>query len=352
MERLQNQHIISSENRKLPSPNSAHFPEGVSLLIVCYNESENIDALLKALLAQSWKSSISEILIADNGSSDGTYEKLKAKASDLPIPMTVWQRAENNIGAARDELVKRAISDWVVFVDADCVPPPDWLKDILEKLQACRKLDKHFAGCGGGHHLPGRNSMQKAINGLMRHTPLHAFSSQSYDGEDVGRCVDHLPTTNAVFCKKAVQNVGGFSKKFSRVGEDLDLGLRLNESGFNLYRFAKPSLQNDCAQTPLGWAKRMFLFGTAQGLVFGRRGGFTWLFLMASLLISAFGLLVPPIFVAASLVLLAVSWLFASRVARRESSPDLWGQAFQVTALTAPSYFLGFLNGLIKKLRA
>jgi glycosyltransferase involved in cell wall biosynthesis len=322
--------------------------DGVSILIVCHNEIANIENLIESLLRQSSRRSIKDVLVADNGSTDGSIEILQAIANEKTLPLDVWQRQQNNIGAARQQLVDSSNSDWVVFLDADCVPPRDWLRDLLLKAESCRQHDNFFAGCGAGHHLPGKNRMQQAVNSLMKHTPLHGFSSQAYDGDDVGRLVDHLPTTNAVFSKAALMSVGSFSSKYSKVGEDLDVGLRLTEAGHNLYRFAQPSLQNDCASSVFQWARRMFRFGTAQGLVFGRRGGFTLAFLLLSLLVAIIGLVAPPVLALAGLALVFTSWLFANRVAKR-SDVSLWAPAFQITALTAPSYFLGFLNGLTTK---
>lgn len=322
----------------------------VSVLIVCYNELKTIKPLVHALQVQTGAQLISEILIADNGSTDGSFETLKSLSETSELPLTVWQRSQNNIGAARQELVDRAKSEWVVFLDADCTPPPHWLRELVQKAEGCLQIDNDFAGCGGGHHLPENNTVQRAVNALMKYTPLHGFSAQSFDGDDTGRCVDHLPTTNVIFKKSALHEVGGFSKNFSFVGEDLDLGLRLTDRGFNLYRFAKPALENDCATSNLQWAKRMFRFGTAQGLVFGRRGGFTLAFLLLSLVIFTAGLIVPPILFIGGLSLLAVALLFANKVANK-TSRDLWSTAFVISALTAPCYFCGFLNGLVKKLR-
>ena len=324
----------------------------VSVLIVCYNERPNLDSLFGALASQEFASQIAEVLVADNGSTDGSYEKLSEIKKLSSLSLTFWQRYENNIGAARKQLVERASSEWVVFLDADCVPPNYWLEQLLKKAKGCQEVDDHFAGCGAGHHLPENNEFQVAANSLLKNTALHGFSAQSFDGKDIGRFVDHLPTTNAIFLKSALMSVGNFRSDFSKVGEDLDLGLRLTENGHNLYRFAEPAIVNDCAASKAEWAKRMFRFGTAQGLVFGRRSGFTLFFLMASLVTLALGLLMPPVFLIAAALLVLLSWSFANRVAKTEKAEHLWRPAFQITALTAPSYFFGFLNGLFKKLLA
>lgn len=337
---------IARDDRSLELP---AIRTGVSVLIVCYNEIHNIEPLLQTLSTQSWSGCIREVLVADNGSRDGTYERLLGLKKSYEIPLTLWQREENNMGAARQQLVDLAQSNWVVFIDADCLAPHNWLKELIQKAESCLESDAFFVGCGGGHYAPEVHKIQKAINALMKHTPLHGFSAQSYDGKDVGRVVDHLPTTNAIFNKHALKKVGGFSSRYNRVGEDLDLGLKLTRHGFRLYRFAKPSLQNDCASSLTQWAQRMFRFGTAQGLVFGRRRGFLFFFLVSCLAWASVSLMFAPLGPLAFLILIVLSCAFANRVSQK-AGKDLWRPAFLVTVLTPPSYFLGFVNGLVRKL--
>lgn len=247
----------------------------VSVLIVSYNEEENISQLLMALNEQTAKTQIVECLIADNGSVDKTIACIKNQIAELSFPTQVFERNVNNIGEARQQLVEAASSEWIVFIDADCNPQTDWLEQLLrlgEKLSP----EQHAAGFGGGQKLSSSTPFGFAVNQLLQDTFFHFGSaqgkSQSIEHGQL-RLVDHLPTTNALFWRPAIKSIGGFSPEYHRAGEDLDLGLKLRASGHSLYLSREPTLINNCADGVIAWMKRMFRFGTAQGLVAGRRNG-------------------------------------------------------------------------------
>jgi len=104
-----------------------------TVIIPALNEERMIASCLRALIRQSLAPREFEVILVDNGSTDRTVEIGATFASALRL--TVLRREGCNISEARNAAVELAKSTYLVFLDADCVPPPDWLKHGLEHLR-------------------------------------------------------------------------------------------------------------------------------------------------------------------------------------------------------------------------
>ena len=102
-----------------------------SVIIPAHNEAEDIANAINALKAQNIPRQDFEIIVVDNVSTDNTYEKAIAAGADVVIK-------ENKKGAnmARQAGVNNSHGEIVAFLDADCIPPCDWLQKIEKDL--CR----------------------------------------------------------------------------------------------------------------------------------------------------------------------------------------------------------------------
>ena len=334
------------------------LPLDVSILISARNEEKNIPGLLVSLANQTARDNITEILIADNNSTDRTREVSEQIAETYDLPLRVISLKQNNLGDSRRQLVNLSSSDYLVFIDADCKVEAHWLQTLISHFSSLSKHHPKLAGVGGPNRLPEKNLFQKMINQNLNNGLLHGFSAQAHRANSVhGLKKDHLPTTNALLKKSAVMEAGNFSPRFHRVGEDLDMGLRMTRQGHELRVLPHPEVINDCAQTLGGWLNRMFRFGQAQGLTFGMRfGAVTACVLLMSALLVVFPFM-PSNVQGASLLtaLIAVSLIskpvtFKSwRLKHLYKGTLSYFLAIVTFAGTAITYQAGFYVGLIKK---
>ena len=100
----------------------------VSVVVPCHNEAKYIEQCIKSIIEQSDYSSISEILVVDDGSTDESpqiLKQLKLKFNKLKIITTdgVGQSAARNIA------IKLSKSEFIAFLDADDY----WDKNKLKK---------------------------------------------------------------------------------------------------------------------------------------------------------------------------------------------------------------------------
>lgn len=100
----------------------------ISIIIPAYNVEEFIEECFQSILSQTIKDF--EVIIVDDGSSDGTLEIVKSYCANDPRFQYLSQENSGQ-SAARNKGLDVARGEYVVFVDSD-----DWLTDehCLEKL--------------------------------------------------------------------------------------------------------------------------------------------------------------------------------------------------------------------------
>lgn len=101
----------------------------MSIIIPVYNKIEYIHNCIGALLEQEYNKY--EIIIVDDGSTDGSSELLDAIAlENIGKSIEVYHQKNQGVAAARNKGMSLAKGDWIWFVDADDVPSSLWLNKI------------------------------------------------------------------------------------------------------------------------------------------------------------------------------------------------------------------------------
>jgi glycosyltransferase involved in cell wall biosynthesis len=110
--------------------------EDFCLLIPAYNEAEMIPELLSAVRAGFERYGLrGQVLLVDDGSTDGTGEMAEAAGSDWELFSVVRHRT--NLGKTEAMVTGAAHTDrrWIVLFDADLQHLPEEIPRFLEKLQ-------------------------------------------------------------------------------------------------------------------------------------------------------------------------------------------------------------------------
>jgi glycosyltransferase involved in cell wall biosynthesis len=105
----------------------------LSVIIPCYNGAATIAEQLDALAAQHW-SEPWELIIADNGSTDGTREVINAYRSKLPHLRVVDALDRRGNAYARNVGIRFAAADRFAFCDVDDIVEPGWLAAMGDAL--------------------------------------------------------------------------------------------------------------------------------------------------------------------------------------------------------------------------
>jgi glycosyltransferase involved in cell wall biosynthesis len=98
-----------------------------SVIVCAHNEAEYLAGCLHSLLAQSRPPD--EILVVDNASTDGT----RMLAEGVPGVRVVVE-TRKGLTIARETARRHATGDLLVYVDADCRSPMEWLQRVERRF--------------------------------------------------------------------------------------------------------------------------------------------------------------------------------------------------------------------------
>jgi GT2 family glycosyltransferase len=202
----------------------------VYLVVLNWNGKDFIEDCLDSLQKQTYPA---EIIVVDNGSTDGSLETIEQKYSDIYLikePKNRGFAGGVNIG------IKHAIrkgADAVALFNNDAVADKEWLVELVKTLgnkpgagivtsKLMRTDKKHFDSTGDfystrGIPFPrGRNRVDKG----QYDQPENVFGASG--GASLYRC-------------SALKDIGLFDEKFFAYYEDVDISFRAQLAGWRVY---------------------------------------------------------------------------------------------------------------------
>lgn len=216
----------------------------LSLIVTTYNRPDALAAVLAGLRAQDDHGF--EVLVADDGSRDDTRELVERTARDAPIRIAhVWQEDLGfRAGAARNRAAAQTAGKYLVFLDGDCVPRPDFVAQH-------RRLAERGWMVAGNRILLSESFTREALEGRL---PIHAWTLAHWREARErgainrtaplrilplgplrklgGRSWERVRTCNLGVWADDFRAVNGFDEAFEGWGfEDSDLAVRLLNLG-------------------------------------------------------------------------------------------------------------------------
>ncbi|NIA09465.1 MAG: glycosyltransferase, partial [Nitrospiraceae bacterium] len=203
------------------------LPE-VSVIIVTWNGKEVLRNCLEHLYQQTYQNF--EVIVVDNGSSDGTQEfiqKFWPQVRLLSFSKNLGFALANNVAAAR------ARGKWIVLLNNDAFPEPNWLKCLLDARsrwpdsavftshQLMAERNGYLDGTGDQYFIFGaarrRDYMQPAIGHSRPEGPVFGFCGAA-----------------CLINKDIFIALGGFDEDFFCYFEDVDLSWRIRLAGYEI----------------------------------------------------------------------------------------------------------------------
>jgi glycosyltransferase involved in cell wall biosynthesis len=189
------------------------FRPRFSVVVPVFNAIQHLRACLESIRAAIRRYGNAELIVIDNGSTDGSYELLCADyASDAKIE----QDKEATVAGLRNLGARVAGGDYLSFIDADCVIDEDYFERAASILAS---LDT--AAVGSMYDLPPHPRWIEETWYL-----LHRLPKDSY--------VNFLNSGNFIIARDVFDRIGGFDESLI-TGEDAEICLRLRATGHNIY---------------------------------------------------------------------------------------------------------------------
>ena len=188
----------------------------ISVVIPVYNEAEEIDGCLSAFARQTYREPF-ELVIVDNGSTDGSRARVEAFRERHPdLTVRLIAEHERGVAVASQTGFEAAQYEIIARTDADTIVDARWLEAIARRFQGPQVA----ALCGHvGFREPTRLQRTLFLESLIElHQRVHVA---------IGK--PHFWGFNFAVRRDAFLRAGGFHTRL-RLGEDLDLGLRIQEA--------------------------------------------------------------------------------------------------------------------------
>ncbi|PSO59266.1 MAG: family 2 glycosyl transferase [Cyanobacteria bacterium QS_7_48_42] len=189
-----------------------------SVVIPSYNRQPILEKCLQALRRQQLDSTVEgyEVIVVDDGSTDGTWEWLVAEAREFPHLRSLWQNHQGP-AVARNLGIEKAKGDTIVFIDSDLVVTDHFLQAHAEALKQSNSNRVFTYG--------------RVINTCNFDTP----TAEPYKITDFSAA--YFATGNVAIARKWLEEAGLFDTRFQLYGwEDLELGIRIKQLGLKLIK--------------------------------------------------------------------------------------------------------------------
>jgi chondroitin synthase len=105
-----------------------------SVIVASYNQKDTITLNLLAWAQQTYPLNLIEVIVADDGSSDGTIELVRDLQTQLPYTLKLYAQEDKGFRLAklRNEGVALSNGDVVLFVDADTIPSREYIWEHMK----------------------------------------------------------------------------------------------------------------------------------------------------------------------------------------------------------------------------
>jgi cellulose synthase/poly-beta-1,6-N-acetylglucosamine synthase-like glycosyltransferase len=173
-----------------------------SVIIPARNEARRISRTLQALKAQDYGNY--EIIVVVNASSDNTEDVAKKYADNVLV------LEEGGVWRARNRGVEIADGDVVLFIDADTLPPKDWISSFVRVFRENRDVQ-----AAGGLLMPTEKGLSNSLSfRIFNWRTRRSRYAMLFGG-------------NSAFRRDFFVKIGGYNN--SSYLEDIELSVRIRD---------------------------------------------------------------------------------------------------------------------------
>jgi cellulose synthase/poly-beta-1,6-N-acetylglucosamine synthase-like glycosyltransferase len=219
----------------------------VSVIVPVRDGESTIADCLDSILATDYPADRREIVVVDNGSSDGTAALIRAR------PVRYLQEGKRGVSNARNRGIAESEGEILAFVDSDCLVEPQWLTELVRPFE-----DPEVGSVAGDlQHVPPTSAAERQAARMLGNWQRFAFTSNPA----------YPITANAAYRRDVLDRIGRFDPHMTRA-QDVELGLRFQErSGRRLAYAERATAHHRNRTTQRGFFRQQLGWAYGAGLV-------------------------------------------------------------------------------------
>ncbi len=295
----------------------AGYPK-ISFGIPAHNEKETILKTVKSILAADYPANKKEIIVVDDGSTDGTSEVVRKFVRSADVSVKVVRQLNGGKAAALNTALDHSTGDFFAVVDADSRISADSIKKSMPNFSEKRigavisrvKVDepKNF--------LERIQRFEYIMSGMTRKIMCNFGTLYM------------TPGVLSIYRADVLRKVGGFTHDRTNLTEDLEIAMRLKCNGYSIKMEPDSITYTNVPDTmPRLWAQRV---RWARGYIYNH---WNYRHMLFSRKHGMYGVFQMPLNVVAVLLLVGNVGIIAF---------DLFDRVFDFVfrSFTIPDYFL------------
>ena len=223
----------------------------LSIIIVNYNTYHLTKQTITSVLTQNNHLSY-EIILVDNGSTDGSIEALEEDFRDDEHIHMIKNIANLGFSKANNMGIKRSRGEYILLLNSDTEVKGDCISLCLKQMEE----NAHLGALGCKVVLPSGKLDHACKRGfptpkasLYYFLKLHKYNPKKfgqYDalhlGEDEVGEVDSLTGAFMLMPRRVLDEVGFLDEDFFMYGEDIDLCYRIKEAGYGILYYPEAQI--------------------------------------------------------------------------------------------------------------
>jgi GT2 family glycosyltransferase len=217
----------------------------LSVLVVNFTAGDLLAACVGAVLEAPVRA---QVLVSDNGSSDGSLALVRTRFGADPRLTLVENRENLGFAAGNNRMLGRATAPYLLFLNPDCIVGPETLPRMLAFMEATP--DAGMAGCiirdpDGSEQVASRRVVPDPWIGLVRMlhldrlwprlTKWHRLNLTDQPLPPGPVRVEAISGSFMLVRRAALEQVGPLDEGYFLHCEDLDWFVRFARAGWGLY---------------------------------------------------------------------------------------------------------------------
>jgi cellulose synthase/poly-beta-1,6-N-acetylglucosamine synthase-like glycosyltransferase len=193
----------------------------VSAIIPAYDEEEYIGRAIESLLTTAYPEDKLDIIVVDDGSTDGTFQKAKSYASDR---VRVFHKDNGGKHSALNYGVMLSDAEVIVTIDADCIVAPNAIREVVPPFVE----DPKIGAVAGDVRVINRQNLITRIQTLEYSVGINLLRRMF----DWFGGVPVVPGCLGAFRRSALEDVSNYDP--DTLTEDYDLTIKILKAGYDV----------------------------------------------------------------------------------------------------------------------
>ena len=233
----------------------------MSIVLVCWNNKDYLEPCLGSLYQGDLKCSF-DVVVVDNGSTDGSQDMLREKFPQVKI---IQNDHNVGLGRASNQGIAATSGRYVLLLNNDTLVNGLSLDRMVEFLDKTPE-----AGAVGGKLLNPDGSVQSCYNNFsslheefLIATRLGELIREGYpgiiEGNDV-RSVGWMGSACLMVRREALNQVGLLDEEYFIYGDEADLQFRFKKAGWQMYYLPQATTIHYGGRSMNRWSRRKMVY--------------------------------------------------------------------------------------------